>query len=356
MSHLETSRVTSSATSSPALAAGAKPCYVQAFLLPEDCGREAVHVRPFPAPGSRRVSRTSETCGPSSSGSSASVALNSSLVSRLKTLCATVGSTVYTQTWKEKVTPAGLRYWAHTARGPTTSGSGFTGWPTPNTPSGGRTTDIEKMDATGKMSDGRKHAASLEHAVKFAGWGTPRVTTNGGIPCPESTGKGSRLEDQAAMAGWTTPSASDGNRGGEITPNMTGTSLAQQVQAAGWPTPKERDYHKEGKGQFSESLAAMVGWATPAASEARQGYQDRTRGKKGSQESLSTQAVNAISGRPPSHTSAETASLGALNPAFSRWLQGHPEVWDTAAILAHRLMSTRRTRHASCASKATATA
>ena len=26
------------------------------------------------------------------------------------------------------------------------------------------------------------------------------VATNGGIPCPESTGKGSRLEDQAAMS------------------------------------------------------------------------------------------------------------------------------------------------------------
>jgi hypothetical protein len=29
-------------------------------------------------------------------------------------------------------------------------------------------------------------------------WGTPRVTTNNGIGCPDSTGKGSRPEDQAA--------------------------------------------------------------------------------------------------------------------------------------------------------------
>lgn len=50
------------------------------------------------------------------------------------------------------------------------------GWPTPNTPSGGRSTSIEKMDATGRTTDGKKHTASLEHAVKFAGWPTPKVT------------------------------------------------------------------------------------------------------------------------------------------------------------------------------------
>lgn len=49
------------------------------------------------------------------------------------------------------------------------------GWPTPNTPSGGRSVSTDKMDATGRMEDGRKHTASLEHAVKFSGWPTPTV-------------------------------------------------------------------------------------------------------------------------------------------------------------------------------------
>jgi hypothetical protein len=31
----------------------------------------------------------------------------------------------------------------------------------------------EKMDATGKTQDGKKHTASLEHAVKFVPWPTP---------------------------------------------------------------------------------------------------------------------------------------------------------------------------------------
>ena len=46
-------------------------------------------------------------------------------------------------------------------------------WPTPNTPSGGRSVSIETMDATGRTADGKKHTASLEHAVKFTAWATP---------------------------------------------------------------------------------------------------------------------------------------------------------------------------------------
>lgn len=47
------------------------------------------------------------------------------------------------------------------------------GWPTPNTPSGGRSMSPDKMDSSGRTVDGRKHTASLEHAVKFAAWPTP---------------------------------------------------------------------------------------------------------------------------------------------------------------------------------------
>ena len=53
------------------------------------------------------------------------------------------------------------------------------GWATPCTPSGGRSTSIEKMDATGRTADGRKHTASLEHQVKFAQDGPARLTASG---------------------------------------------------------------------------------------------------------------------------------------------------------------------------------
>ena len=55
-------------------------------------------------------------------------------------------------------------------------------WPTPNTPSGGRSVSPDKMDATGRTADGRKHTASLEHAVKFAAWPTPMA----GSPATET--------------------------------------------------------------------------------------------------------------------------------------------------------------------------
>ena len=58
--------------------------------------------------------------------------------------------------------------------------AGLAGWPTPNTPSGGRSVSTEKMDATGRTVDGRKHTASLEHAVKFSGWPTPMAMVKGG--------------------------------------------------------------------------------------------------------------------------------------------------------------------------------
>ena len=61
------------------------------------------------------------------------------------------------------------------------------GWPTPATPSGGRSVSIEKMDATGRTADGKKHTASLEHAVKFAAPGQEPNTSN------VSTGKRAQL-------------------------------------------------------------------------------------------------------------------------------------------------------------------
>ena len=60
------------------------------------------------------------------------------------------------------------------------------GWPTPNTPSGGRS--MAGMDPTGRTADGRKHTASLEHAVKFAG--PMRLTASGEM----------RIGSSAAMA------------------------------------------------------------------------------------------------------------------------------------------------------------
>jgi hypothetical protein len=72
---------------------------------------------------------TSGIYGPPGSTWSERADRNESLVNKLQALC--TGSTLYRETWKKKSTPWGLRYWAHTASAPRTSGSGSTGWPTP---------------------------------------------------------------------------------------------------------------------------------------------------------------------------------------------------------------------------------
>ena len=53
---------------------------------------------------------------------------------------------------------------------------------------------------------------------------------------------------------------------------------------------------------------------TPAATEARQGYQDRTRGKKGSQESLTTVLKNETGGKKTGMK---------LQPGFVEWMMGY---------------------------------
>ena len=203
-------------------------------------GPAPAHANLSAGPESGLEKKTPATSGRKCFGSSASVALTALLASRSRRRFGSDGSMEYSETWKEKVTPAGRSYWAHTASGRRISGNGCTGWPsprtadcqggvepdgvtggklltiaskagwpTPNTPNGGRQPK-GGMTTTGITPDGIKRQVDLGHVAKqMAGWGTPRVTTNGGYPSPQCTGKGSRLEDQAAMAGWATPTRRD---------------------------------------------------------------------------------------------------------------------------------------------------
>lgn len=101
-------------------------------------------------------------------------------------------------------------------------------------------------------------------------------------------------------------------------------------------------------------------WPTCVALEARQGFQDRSRGKKGLQESLTTVVVKAalwptiqaadgnkghlpprphdtgvslpqrvaqVFGTTPPGSSATTEKPGALAPEFAAWLMGFPPHW-----------------------------
>lgn len=282
MSQATTLKDSLSATSSQETEAGSKPCDVrecqQTFLF----GLEAAPVSRSRSAAKTRALPTTAISGRTSTLSLRNASLNSCLASRLQMLCATIGSTVYTQTWKLRVTPAGRSYWEHTAQGLTTS------------------------------------------ADDFSGWGTPRATNNAGIPCPDKTGRGSRLEDQAALATWPTCTATDSVKGGTIKfrKNAIDLPTAAQLTVYHWVTPTSRD-HKDTAGMSLTRRDSM-------------GMSVRTR-----LDQLSRQVLLAATGTTPSQSSVETTRSGVLNPAFSRWLMSFDEIWDVAAILAYRCRMTR---------------
>ena len=64
------------------------------------------------------------------------------------------------------------------AGGALSADAAIAGWKTPCTPNGGRSMSTERMDATGRTLDGKKHTASLEHEVKFSD-GPARLLADG---------------------------------------------------------------------------------------------------------------------------------------------------------------------------------
>lgn len=135
--------------------------------------------------------------------SSASTDLTAFLASRLRRQLDSAGSTEYSLTWRQKATPAGRPYFALLASGHRTSGSEFSGWPTP-----------VKEDC---KTDGPRVMARM---------GTPEMKF-----CDQ------RLRNFATMAGWHTPdTAPDAPSKGTNCKNVI-AGLGNQARSTGWPTP-----------------------------------------------------------------------------------------------------------------------
>lgn len=103
-----------------------------------------------------------------------------------------------------------------------------------------------------------------------------------------------------------------------------------------WPTATAGDAKSSGAAGYSTASGRHSGttltdavkmWPTPVSSEARQGYQDRTRGKKGSLESLTTVVVNfclSLQAQIASRLGFDTSTKVVLNPLFVEALMGFP--------------------------------
>lgn len=163
-------------------------------------------------------------------------------------------------------------------------------------------------------------------------WGTSRVTTNGGCPSPQCTGKGSRLEDQVAL--WPTPDQAEANSPG---PNSQKSLTSMLKNMKMFPTPNARDHKgadlksrnggaslshflETGErihGQQDQENASMIGknrehWATPTQTDSKRGYEtNEARLNRGAH----------------TGTTLNDQARGKLNPDWVEQLMGLPVGW-----------------------------
>lgn len=305
-------------TSSPESPVGREPSTLQAGLELDLFGQPLFPAKAFHAQEtSSDLPTNAVNSGTLSTRSSASISLSSFLESRLKRQFDSVGSIEYSQIWKQKVTPAGLPYWAHTARARRTSDSEFTGWPSVTTCSGGANSNRENRSESG--------GPNLQEIAATAPWNSPQARDH--FPAhradyiaekkAEGHGMGN-LNDQAMLTPWRTPTAMDGNRGSEPPrPHDTGIALSQQVLFNPWSSPSARD-HKDSPGMATTGI-------NPDGS-----IRNRT-------DQLPRQAVliiGEISQSSTAPTVKPDESRGALNPFFSMYLMGYPVSWAMTGIRA----------------------
>lgn len=270
---------------------------------------------PAPAPASRsrsqarkKAPKTLDISGQSFAGLSPSARLSLSLANRLNQKTDVNGSPEYKLTWKSWVLLSGLRIYALRASARHIGDKGFTGWPSPTTPSGGQTWP-EGTTSTGMRPDGTKATVTLENVSRLAPWcstggmdlqGSATLT---GWPTPDASvmqdgeglktwtarrellrakknngnGCGMPLTIAAQLAPWCSPSSRDW----KDTPGMATVAtnpdgsvrnrvdqLPRQVQLAPWNSPRGTDGSNGGPNQAGGALshdAALAGWPSPQA-------------------------------------------------------------------------------------------
>jgi hypothetical protein len=216
--------------------------------------------------------------------SSASAALQRSLENRLMTRLDTAGSTLFKLTWRGRTTPLGRRYLERAASVRRTSGKGCTSVPTPNAMGGGQTS----------RSGNRKGELLMGGIAQLATVPTPQVadTSGGGQAKRAMGGKADTLHSQTNLCSVASPSARDW----KDTSGMSETGV-------------------DPDGSIRTRL-----------------------------DQLPRQAQLADSGLTATGGTPATKSIGQLDPAYSRWLQGLPAVFCDCGVMATALCRKSRKR------------
>jgi hypothetical protein len=158
-----------SATSSLASVFGPELSALLDGLTADQCGQVLAHVSLSHRQAKALGLVTSGTCGQPSTISSASAGLQLSLANKLQARMASLGSTLFTLTWKARTTPSQHSIYALRASGRHTSDSACTSWPTPKT---------SDSRGSGGARPG-KIREELPNATKLAAWPTPNTINNG---------------------------------------------------------------------------------------------------------------------------------------------------------------------------------
>ena len=143
-------------------------------------------------------------------------------------------------------------------------------------------------------------------------------------------------------------------------PGAASLRTSKDISAWGCPTLLKtwQEWVTERRGAYSARLNAerhtsengYSSWPSPVASEVRQGFQDRSRGKKGSQESLTTVVVKQHGPADPASSNTDGSrreswatprankTEGYSSPEFRPTLHQQIQSWQTATVStgAHR--------------------
>jgi len=295
MSHPQTSKGTPNVTSSPVSADGPMPSSSPKcqMTFPE-FGRAVARVNHSPPSENAGASWTEGTCGPSSTVSSGSVALQLSLASRLQARLAGNGSGLYSMTWQEWIIGARERICALRGSVRPISGNACIGLPEPLAETGGESFTPPNANAPAE---------------------NPTVTEN--AEC--------RLCAPAAEANTTPAAALD-------LPLKAGNSRTDTRKAYG---------HDVGQNRLSNP-SWLVGWATVTARDWKDtpGMATKAQNPDGTLRNrldmLARQVCLLPHGTKRSSYSAKTEKPGLLSPEFCRWLMGYPPEWDVSELWATR--------------------